>query len=314
MSSLGMVFPGQGSQYIGMGKDLYHTSEAARRVFSEAGDTLGQDIAALCFEGPQDALDITTNTQVAILTVSIAALRVLEHETDLRPAAMAGHSLGEYSALHAAHALSFTDALRIVRARAGYQQDAVPPGEGCMAAIMGLDEASVASVCSEVSARDGMVVELANINSPNQYVISGHTEAVERAIALAKERGAKRGIKLPVSIPAHSSLLAGAAEKFGEELGSLEIGECATMVIPNCDPSREHRSDVTRELLKRQLHSPVRWQETIERMARMGITTIIEVGPKRVLSGLIKRIDSTIEVMNVEDTDSLREAVQALGR
>jgi len=313
MNSLGMVFPGQGSQYIGMGQDLYNTSEAARRIFTEAGDILDRDMAALCFEGPREALDTTTNTQVAILTVSIAVLKALEDEIDLRPVAMAGHSLGEYSALCAADALSLADALRIVRARAGHQQEAVPPGVGCMTAIMGLDEASVTSVCREINGKDGMVVEMANVNSPSQYVISGHTEAVEKAVEHAKDRGAKRGIKLPVSVPFHCSLLTGAAEKFKQDLGAIEISDCTTAVIPNCDPSREHRSDTTRELLERQLYSPVRWQETIERMARMGITTIVEVGPKRVLSGLIKRIDSTIEVMNVEDTDSLREAVQALG-
>ena len=182
-----------------------------------------------------------------------------------------------------------------------------------MAAIMGLDEASVLSVCREISGKDGMIVEMANVNSPNQYVISGHTGAVEKAIERAKERGAKRGIKLPVSIPAHCSLLAGAAEKFKQDLSAIEIHDCTTAVIPNCDPSREHRSDTTRELLKQQLHSPVRWQNTIERMARMGITTTVEVGPKRVLSGLIKRIDSTIDVVNIEDTNSLRETVKALG-
>jgi [acyl-carrier-protein] S-malonyltransferase len=311
MHKSGTVFPGQGSQYIGMGRDLFEQFEEARHVFDEAEEVLKSNIKRLCFEGPQEALDLTVNTQTCLLTVSIAAYRVFEKEIAIKPAAMAGHSLGEYSALCAAGTFGFADALRLVHARANCQQDAVPKGKGCMAAIIGTDRESIERICGNISS-DNEVVELANINSPNQFVISGHTGAVEKALEKAKEAGAKRGIKLPISIPSHCSLLADAATKFGGYLEGIEIKDCATHVIPNCNPKMLHSEKSTRNLLQRQLYSPVRWQETVEEMARMGIDTILEIGPKSVLSGLIKRIDRNIRTFNIEDTDSLKKTAEAL--
>jgi [acyl-carrier-protein] S-malonyltransferase len=311
MGKLGAVFPGQGSQHIGMGQNFFDRFKEARDIFAEASEVLKTDMQNLCFNGPQEALDLTVNTQTCLLTVSVAAYRIFEAEAGIKPSIMAGHSLGEYSALCAAGALEFADALRLVHARARCQQEAVPIGEGSMAALIGIDRESVEAICSDISG-DGHIVELANMNSPNQFVISGHVKAVETAIERAKDEGARMGIKLPISIPSHCSLLRDAADRFEENLKEITIREFSSEVIPNCDPHVLHSKENTRELLKRQLYSPVKWQETVEKMAQGEIDTVVEVGPKRVLSGLIKRIVPSMGIINVEDSDSLKKATEFL--
>ncbi len=309
MCRLGIVFPGQGSQYVGMGKDFYGEFKEARDTFAEAQEVLKFNIAELCFEGPKKELDLTINTQTTVLTMTVAAYRILGKEADIKPAAMAGHSLGEYSALYAAGAISFADALSLVNIRGKYLEEAVPARSGCMAAIMGASKGLVESTCRDINKTNGAVVELVNANSPNQFVIAGHTKAVEAVIIEAKERGAKRAVKLPISVPCHCSLLDQASKKFEEDLSRVEIKDCAVKVIPNYDPFILHSKETTRELLAKQFNSLVRWQETIEKMIEMGIDTIIEIGPKRTLSGLIKRIDKNISTLNVEDMVSLKKTI-----
>ncbi|MDO9514839.1 MAG: ACP S-malonyltransferase [Syntrophales bacterium] len=307
MDSIGIVFPGQGSQYVGMGRELYEGFHGVREVFDQAGEALNIDIARLCFEGPQDALDLTPNTQAAVLTVDIALYQVFESVIGIEPAVLAGHSLGEYAALCAAGAIDFTDAVRLVYARGQYQQEAVPQGKGCMAAIIGLHRGSVEEICQTADKAYG-VVEMANDNSPGQSVISGTTAAVEQAMAKAKEKGARMAVKLPISVPCHCSLLDEAAGRLKTYLDHVAIQDCAVAVIPNFDPQALHSRDTTKELLARQLNSPVRWQETIERMSQRGIRTVIEIGPKKTLTGLIRRIDRDIKTLNIEDKVSLEEA------
>ena len=304
MDTIGIVFPGQGSQYVGMGKDLYEGFHEAKEIFDKAGDALNIDIARLCFEGPRDALDLTPNTQAAVLTVDVALYRVFKSVTGVEPSMLAGHSLGEFAALCAAGALDFSDAVRLVYARGEYQQEAVPPGQGCMAAIIGLPQQSVDEICQAVERKYG-VVEVANINCPGQFVISGATAAVERAMTKAREEGARMVVKLSVSVPCHCSLLDTAAERLSRYLDGVAIGQCRIPVIPNFDPDLVHERDTTRTLLIRQFSSPVRWQQTVERMARMGVQTIVEIGPKKTLTALIKRIDRDIKTLNVEDEASL---------
>lgn len=304
MDTIGIVFPGQGSQYVGMGRELYEKFHSVREVFDQAGDALGIDMVRLCFEGPQDALDLTPNTQAAVLTVDVALYRVFEEVIGVEPGVLAGHSLGEYAALCAAGAIDFPDAVRLVYARGQYQQEAVPPGEGCMAAVVGLDRDAVEEICRSVDTGCG-IVAVANDNSPGQFVVSGNTAAVEEAMARAREGGARMVVRLPISVPCHCSLLDGAAQRLGESLDSVAIRDCRVTVIPNFDPEALHTGETTRGLLVEQLHSPVRWQETVARISRMGVRTVVEIGPKKTLSGLIRRIDRGIKTLNIEDRASL---------
>jgi len=311
MARLGIVFPGQGSQYVGMGRELFQQFAPARACFEEAQSVLGADISRLCFEGPREALDLTTNTQVATLTLEMAAWKVLEQRLALRALAMAGHSLGEYSALCAAEALSFADALRIIQARAAYQQEAVPAGVGANAAIQGLGRDTVETICRNVNAESGLVSPSC-YNAKDQTVVSGYAAAVEKVMAKALEAGAKRALKLPLSAPFHCALLEGAARRLDSDFEKLVFRDCTTPVIPNCDPEACHSAATSRELLVRQIYQPVRWIETIERMVRMGVDTVIEVGPKRVLSVLTLRINKGLRVLNVENLESLQRTEEAL--
>jgi [acyl-carrier-protein] S-malonyltransferase len=301
---IAFVFPGQGSQYAGMGKDMADNFPAARQVFEEANDALGFDLATLCYNGPEDELKLTTNTQPAILTVSTAALRVLEQESGLCPAYVAGHSLGEYSALVAAGALSFADAVRTVRQRGAFMQEAVPVGVGAMAAILGLDTIELEAVCRE--AAQGQVVSPANFNSPGQVVIAGHATAVERAIELAKARGAKRAMPLPVSAPFHCSLMLPAGERLREVLAGIAVGPLRTPVVSNVEAAPNGDAGRVKELLVAQVSAPVRWDESVQKMAELGVERFIEIGPGKVLAGLIKRIAKGAAAQSVEDVAGLK--------
>lgn len=303
---IAFIFPGQGSQFAGMGKDLADNFSVARHVFEEANDTLGFDLASLCYNGPEEALKLTANTQPAILTTSVASLRVLESEAGLVPDLAAGHSLGEFSALVCNGALSFADAVRTVRQRGTFMQEAVPVGTGSMAAILGLDPELLPIVCEE--AAEGQVVSPANYNSAGQVVIAGHAEAVARAVELAKGKGAKRAMLLPVSAPFHCSLMAPAAERLVEVLADISVNEMALPVVTNVEAMPNQEASRVCDLLVRQVCAPVRWQETITCMVNLGVTRYIEVGPGKVLSGLVKRMakDSTIQnVQNPADVSAL---------
>jgi [acyl-carrier-protein] S-malonyltransferase len=307
---LSYIFPGQASQYSGMGRDLAENSEAARRVFEEADEALGFPISAICFQGTAEELQLTENTQPAILTVSVAALRALEAEGFPRPAFVAGHSLGEYSALVAAGALNLTDAVRTVRARGRYMQEAAPVGSGAMAAVMGADLDVVMNACGEAQA--GEVCMPANINTPGQIVIAGNVAAVDRCIELLKERGAKRAIKLNVSAPFHCALMMPAQERLAEDLSKLSFNDLGTPLVTNVDASVVESGAEARDALVRQVSSPVRWQESMEFLIAEGVETFIEVGPGKVLSGLLRQIKREARSLNVEDLASLNQTRAAL--
>ncbi len=301
---IAFVFPGQGSQYPGMGKELAETFPVARRVFEEANDALGFDLAALCFNGPEEDLKLTTNTQPAILAASVAALRVVEVELGLAPDYVAGHSLGEYSGLVCAGGLAFADALRTVRQRGAFMQEAVPVGVGAMAAILGLDAAELDAVCREAAA--GEVVSPANFNSPGQVVIAGHAAAVERAIELAKARGAKRAMPLPVSAPFHCALMVPAGERLREVLDGVSVGALKVPVVTNVEAAPNQDAARVKELLVAQVSAPVRWDESVQKMTELGVRRFVEIGPGKVLAGLVKRIAKEASTSGVEDLASLR--------
>jgi [acyl-carrier-protein] S-malonyltransferase len=286
MSKIAFVFPGQGSQFAGMGKDLAE-NPASRAIFEEADDALGFSISKLCFEGPDADLKLTENTQPAILTVSVAAWQVLKGQ-GIEPAYVAGHSLGEYSALVAAGALSFRDAVRIVRNRGRYMQEAVPPGIGAMAAILKLPEGAWEAVLSEAS--QGEVVSAANLNSPDQTVIAGHADAVKRAMDLAKAAGAKRAIQLQVSAPFHCALMKPAQERLKADLDAADFHDLQIPLINNWQAKEIHTAADAREGLYQQVPSPVRWTESIRYLAQQGVDDFKEVGPGTVLTGLIRTI------------------------
>lgn len=312
MTKVGVVFPGQGAQYVGMGMDLCAQSVAAGRVFREAGRLLEMDMTDLCFRGPQERLNLTVFTQVSVLTVDLACWEALRETVPaLLPAVMAGHSLGEYAALYAAGILDLEQVFPIVKARAEYHQQAVPVGIGGMAAIIGLNRDQVESICRAASV-PGASVSLAIQNSPNQIVVSGHTPAVDHVIDLAKEAGALQTVRLPISVPCHSRLLDPTAALLAERLRSATFGNAAIPVIPNCDPEDFYTPGHATALLTRQITSPVRWQETVEKMISLGVETLIEVGPGRILSGLSKRIHRGLRLLNVEDTASLKKTADFL--
>jgi len=296
--TLALLFPGQGSQFVGMGRQLAAESPAARAVFDEADAVLGFPISRLCFEGPEDELKLTSNTQPAILTHSIAALRDLESRFPERlegAVLAAGHSLGEYSANVAAGALSFADAVRLVRQRGRFMQEAVPPGVGAMAAVLGLAPEQVEAACEEAAA-GGEVVSPANFNSPEQTVIAGHTAAVERACAFCIARGAKRARILPVSAPFHCSLMAPARERMRPLLDAAPMLDARIPVVVNVDARPLWRAGELRNALLHQIDSPVRWVDSVRRLASEGVDRAIEIGPGSVLAGLVKRIERSIPV------------------
>ena len=311
MGKLAFLFPGQASQYPGMGRELAGNHPEARAVFDEADKVLGFSISELCFSGSEEALKLTANTQPAILTCSVAAYRVLE-QAGIEPAFVAGHSLGEYSALVAAGGLEFSDAVRLVRHRGEYMQTAVPEGVGAMAAILGLAPAQVAGICRQAS--NGQVVSPANLNSPEQTVISGNAEAVKRAVELASAGGAKRAVMLPVSAPFHSSLMQPAAVQLEADLRTTQFHSLRVPLVNNADAEIISDGDEAREGLIRQVTLPVRWEESVRELIEQGVNTFVEVGPGRVLTGLLRQIDRSIHVFNVEDEKSLRSTLEKLAQ
>jgi [acyl-carrier-protein] S-malonyltransferase len=292
-----------------MGKGFYESSAGAKAVFEEANDALGFDLARLAFEGPEAELALTANTQPAVLTASVAAATACA-ERGLKPALAAGHSLGEYTALVVAGALRFADAVRIVRRRGELMQEAVPVGTGAMAAIMGIELATVEKVCAE--AARGEVVEIANVNSALQIVIAGHRTAVERAVALATERGGKMSVMLPVSAPFHCSLMAPAGTRLAPELEAAEVADPRIPVVRNVDAGVTRKAEDIRPFLLRQVASPVRWTECVQKLAAEGASTFVEVGPGRVLSGLLRRIVTGARGQSIEDPAGLEKALTAI--
>ena len=307
--ALAFLFPGQGSQEVGMGRALAERSPAAAPVWAEADDALGFALSTLCFEGPAADLALTANTQPAVLTTSVAAAAALA-ERGVTPGLTAGHSLGEYSALVVAGALRFAEAVRLVRRRGEFMQEAVPVGTGAMAALMGLDLAVAEQVCAE--AARGEVVGVANINSPGQIVIAGHRAAVERAVAGAAARGARKSVMLPVSAPFHCALMKPAADRLAAELDRVAVSAPRIRIVRNVDAGVTTSADEVKPFLVQQVASPVRWTECAERLQREGAGAFLEVGPGRVLAGLLKRTLDGARAHSVEDPASLEKAVAAL--
>ncbi|HSB03950.1 MAG TPA: ACP S-malonyltransferase, partial [Thermodesulfobacteriota bacterium] len=293
-----------GSQYVGMGKEFFENFREAREVFQEADDVLHLSISSLCFQGPEEALKLTENTQPAVLTMSIAVLRVLQAERGITAHLAAGHSLGEYSALVASGALAFADAVQIVRLRGRFMQEAVPVGEGAMAAILGMERGRVEKLCEE--AAQGEVLTPANFNCPGQIVIAGHAKAIERAMERAKQEG-KKAVALPVSAPFHSPPMKPAGERLEKVLEGITIQDLKIPVVTNVEADINQSKERVKGLLVTQVSSPVRWEESMNRMVREGIERILEIGPGKVLSGLMKRINSNIETGNIEDIQSLKK-------
>ncbi|MGC3973046.1 MAG: ACP S-malonyltransferase [Nitrospira sp.] len=309
-SAIGFLFPGQGSQSVGMGRGLYDAFPAVRAVYEEASSILGYDVAQLCFEGPVERLNLTENTQPALLVSSAAALKALE-PAGLTPLAVAGHSLGEYSAVFAAGGVSFRDAVALVQKRGRYMAEAVAPGTGLVAALLGLSAEVVKVVCQEASSVG--VVAAANFNSPGQVVIAGEKAAVERAIEIAKSKGCKKAIPLPVSVPVHTPLMQGAADRLAAEFGGVTWRNLTVPLIDNAEAVALQRSEDIRASLVRQLPSSVQWEESVQTMAKMGVTTFLEIGPGTVLTGLVKRILPGAVTANVHDQKSLEAALTIVG-
>jgi [acyl-carrier-protein] S-malonyltransferase len=304
------IFPGQGSQAVGMGKDLYENSDQAKKLYDRADEVLGYKISSLCFDGPEDQLKLTENTQPAILTTSIALLAMLREKVAIEPAYVAGHSLGEYSALVCTGALSFEDAVRSVNKRGQFMQSAVPVGVGTMAAIIKTTEELVQELCDNVS-KEGHIVVNANINCPGQYVISGHTAAVKEVMALAKENRAM-GIPLAVSAPFHSPLMQKAADDLKAWLNGVNFNDLKIPLINNADVNILTTGEEAKASLIRQMQASVKWEASIRKLIDLGVDTFIEIGPGKVLTGMLKRIDRDVKGINIFDIDSLEEAVKEL--
>jgi [acyl-carrier-protein] S-malonyltransferase len=311
MGKIAFVFPGQASQYSGMGKELADKYPSARAVFDEADRTLGFSISQICFAGSEEDLKLTPNTQPAILTCSVAAYRVLA-EKGITPDFVAGHSLGEYSALVAAGALSFSDAVQIVHKRGTYMQEAVPAGVGAMAAILGLSPAVVTDACKRAAA--GKVCSPANLNSPEQTVISGHAEAVKRAVEIASQLGAKRAVILAVSAPFHCALMQPAQDLLEKDLRKAQINALRVPLVTNVDADTETSAEEARDALIRQVTMPVRWEESVRELIDEGVNTFVEVGPSRVLTGLLRQIERSVGTLNVEDEKSLATTVEKIAQ
>ena len=311
MKKFAMVFPGQGSQTVGMLAELAGDYPIVQETFKQASETLGYDLWQLVQEGPAEELNKTWQTQPALLTASVAVYRVWQQKyPELKPEVMAGHSLGEYSALVCAGVLDFQDAVKLVELRGKLMQQAVPEGTGAMYAIIGLDNDAIINACKQ--AEQGEVVSAVNFNSPGQVVIAGAKAAVERAAALCKEAGAKRALPLAVSVPSHCALMKPAADQLSVSLESITLKEASVSVLNNVDVKNEIEADAIRNALVRQLYSPVRWTETVEKMAQNGVEVLVEVGPGKVLNGLTKRIVDSLQAISVNDVKSLDSVEEVL--
>jgi [acyl-carrier-protein] S-malonyltransferase len=304
MSKLAFLFPGQGSQYPGMGKELANSFSVARQTFEEANDALGFKLSAICFSGSDEELKLTANTQPAILSTSIAVLRVLQQETGLKADFLAGHSLGEYSALVCSGALAFADAVRTVRARGTYMQEAVPVGTGTMAAMLSIEKEELEDICRE--AAQGEVVSPANFNSPGQIVIAGSTAAINRAIEIAKGRGFRKAMLLPVSAPFHCALMKPAADRLSVVLDTITVSEMSLPVVANATALPNSSKEQVNPLLVTQVCAPVLWEQSVSEMVRQGVSRFVEIGPGKVLCGLVKRIAKDVEHANIEDSAGLK--------
>ena len=310
MTKVAYIFPGQGSQAVGMGKDLVENFPAAKKIFEEADDALGFSLSEMCFSGDESDLQLTANTQPAILATSVATHRAMMSEGFAEPQYVAGHSLGEYSALVAAGVLDFADAVRTVRKRGTYMQEAVPVGVGAMAAILGADLETIETAC--VDAAEVQVCSPANINSPSQVVIAGDSDAVDRACELLRERGAKRAIRLNVSAPFHCALMMPAQERLRDDLVLLSYGSFKFPIVHNVDALVNEDESKVSEALTRQVSSPVKWMQSVQTLKAAGVDTFVEVGPGKVLSGLVKQIDRDVRILSVENTESLSSTKETL--
>lgn len=308
--NIAFVFPGQGAQFVGMGKELYDNYSVAKEVFEKADEALGFSISKLCFEGPEEELRLTYNTQPAILTMSIAVNEILK-EKSIKPVMVAGHSLGEYSALVAAGALEFADAVRIVRKRGQFMQEAVPVGEGAMAAILGISDEKVIEICQGLE-KEGLIVQAVNFNCPGQIVIAGNANAVEAAVIKLKESGAKRAVILPVSAPFHSSLMLPAAARLADSLNEIEFKDAQIPLFSNVTAKAVQNKDEIKDLLVKQAASPVLWTDLTKQMADAGANVFVEVGPGKTLCGFAKKIVPEVSTLNVADLESLEKTISGL--